>query len=65
MSDEIANKITENAVGPAAASGDGVSVTQHKLTDQIAADKHADRRAAAARRGLPLRFGRLRPPGAA
>lgn len=40
MADDLRNKIRENASGPSKASGDAGSVEQHKLTDQIAADKH-------------------------
>ncbi len=36
----LEQSIEENAKGPAKASGDAGSVEQHKLTDQIAADKH-------------------------
>jgi hypothetical protein len=46
MSD-ITPKITENASGPAAATGDSGSVQQHKLTDQIEADKHVKNQAVA------------------
>ncbi|XZE56097.1 recombinase family protein [Planctomycetaceae bacterium SH139] len=40
MSENLEEQIRENAAGPAKASGDAGSVEQHKLTEQIAADKH-------------------------
>jgi hypothetical protein len=39
MSDDLQQAITENAQGPAKASGDAGSIEQHKLTDQIEADR--------------------------
>jgi len=39
MAENLEDEIRENAKGPAKASGDAGSVEQHKLTDQIAADK--------------------------
>lgn len=63
---ELEDTILENAQGPAAASGDSGSVTQHSLQDQIAADRYLASKAAAAsstgNRGL--RFNRIVPPGA-
>lgn len=65
MADDLDDKILENAQGPAKASGDAGSVEQHKLTDQIAADRHlASKKASRSkRRGLIL--DKLSPPGAA
>lgn len=40
MADDLQDEIRKNASGPAKASGDAGSVEQHKLKDQIAADKH-------------------------
>lgn len=40
MADDLKDEIRENASGPAKASGDAGSVEQHKLSEQIAADKH-------------------------
>jgi hypothetical protein len=40
MAEDIDNAIRQNAQGPASAEADGVKVTQHPLSDQIAADKH-------------------------
>lgn len=61
----IAESIETNATGPAKASGDSSSVEQHKLTDQIAADKHLAGQAGVnnpKHRGL--RLNKLVPPGA-
>jgi hypothetical protein len=40
MPGDIENAIAQNAQGPASAESDGVKVTQHLPTQQIAADKH-------------------------
>ncbi len=40
MSDNLQETIRESAKAPAKASGDAGSVEQHKLTEQIAADKY-------------------------
>ena len=37
---DIENAIAQNAQGPASAESDGVKVTQHLPTQQIAADKY-------------------------
>ena len=64
MPDELDTTIRENAQGPAKASGDAGSVEQHKLTDQIEADRYLASKTAAKskRRGLVLN--KLVPPGA-
>jgi len=64
MADNLEDAIRENAQGPAKASGDAGSMEQHKLPDQIAADKYLASKAAARskRRGLVLN--KFVPPGA-
>ncbi len=47
MSDNLQETIRESAKAPAKASGDAGSVEQHKLTEQIAADKYLASKAAA------------------
>jgi len=42
MADELDDEIRRNAEGPAKVAGDGVSVEQHKLGDQVEADRYAD-----------------------
>ena len=65
MSDEtIADAIRENAAGPVKASGDSISVEQHSLQDQIAADRYLASKAAAKQPHRGLRFSRIVPPGA-
>ncbi len=60
----LTDAIRENASGPASASGDSVSVSQHSLKDQIEADRYLASRAAVSRRHRGLRFSRVVPPGA-
>jgi hypothetical protein len=63
MPDELDDTIEQNAKGPAKASGDAGSVEQHKLAEQIEADKYlaAKKGVKQPRRGL--RFNKLIPPG--
>ncbi len=63
MSDEVENAIKDNAVGPASASGDAGGVQQHKLTDQIAADKYIASKDAAQGKKLGVRLVKILPPG--
>jgi hypothetical protein len=56
--------IKTNAEGPRKASGDGVSIEQHSLSDQIAADRYLNSKRAARSRGLGIRMSKLVPPGA-
>jgi len=64
MSDELEQAIRDNASGPAKASGDTGSVEQHKLTDQIAADRFLASKEAAKSKSRGLKFNRFSPPGA-
>jgi hypothetical protein len=64
MADELEDAIRENAQGPAKASGDAGSVEQHKLSEQIAADKHLASKQAVNKPSRGLRFNKLVPPGA-
>ena len=64
MADSLDDKIRQNAEGPAKAAGDAGSVEQHKLTEQIAADKYLASREAAKSKSRGLRFNKLVPPGA-
>ena len=54
MADDLAQAISDNAQGPAKASGDSGSMEQHKLPDQIAADRYLESKKAARRKGLGL-----------
>lgn len=64
MADDLHDKIRENAEGPAKAAGDAGSVEQHKLTDQIEADRYLAAKDAAKSKNRGLRFNKLVPPGA-
>jgi hypothetical protein len=65
MPESLEDKIRENAEGPAKAAGDAGSVEQHKLTDQIEADKYLAAKEAAKSRSRGLRFNKVVPPGTA
>jgi hypothetical protein len=63
MTETLDNTIKSNAEGPAKASGDSGSVEQHKLADQIAADKYLESKKASRARGLGVKFAKLSPGG--
>ncbi len=65
MSDDLSEQLRTNMKAPAKASGDAGSVEQHKLTDQIAADRHLASKDAVNKPKRGLRFNKLVPPGAA
>ncbi len=64
MPDELEDTIRQNAQGPAKAAGDAGSVEQHKLPDQIAADRYLTSKEAAKSKRRGLVFNKLVPPGA-
>lgn len=64
MPDDLKDAIRDNAAGPAKAAGDAGSVEQHKLPDQIAADKYLAAKEAAKSKRRGLVFNKLVPPGA-
>lgn len=64
MTQSLDDQIRENASGPAKASGDAGSVEQHKLSEQIAADKHLASKEAVTQRSRGLRFNKFVPPSA-
>ena len=64
MPEELADAILENATGPQSETGDGVSVTQHPLRDQIAADRYLRDAAVAADPAACLARRRIVLPGA-
>lgn len=64
MANDLENTIRDNAQGPAKATGDAGSVEQHKLADQIAADKYLASKEATRSKKRGLRFNKLVPPGA-
>jgi hypothetical protein len=64
MPDDLEQTIHDNAQAPAKASGDAGSVEQHKLSDQIAADRYLASKQATKSKSLGLRITKLVPPGA-
>lgn len=64
MSDELDDTIRQNATGPAKAAGDAGAVEQHKLTDQIEADRYLASKQAAHSKSRGLVLNKLVPPGA-
>ncbi len=65
MADELDQTIRENAQGPAEARGDAISMRQHSLADQIAADRYlASKTARALHPAKAFSRVRLIPPGA-
>ncbi|MBT4865435.1 MAG: hypothetical protein HON53_09985 [Planctomycetaceae bacterium] len=64
MAEQLDQTIRDNAAGPAKASGDSGSMEQHKLPDQIAADRYLSSKDAAKSKTRGLRFTKLVPPGA-
>lgn len=65
MPDEtITDAIRDNAAGPLKASGDSMSVEQHSIQDQIAADRYLASKRASAQPHRGMRFTRIVPPGA-
>ena len=65
MADDLKDKIRENAEGPAKASGDAGSIEQHKLTEQIEADRYLCSKEATKSKSRGLKFNKLSPPGTA
>ncbi len=63
MTEDLDNTIKTNAKGPAKASGDAGSVEQHKLTDQIAADKYLASKKASRAKGLGIKLAKIAPGG--
>lgn len=63
MPDELDDTIRQNAQGPAKAAGDAGSVEQHKLTDQIEADRYLASKTAAKSKSRGLAFNKFVPPG--
>jgi hypothetical protein len=61
---ELEDTIRQNAQGPAKAAGDAGSVEQHKLSEQIEADKYLASKEATKAKRRGLQFNKLVPPGA-
>jgi hypothetical protein len=63
MAEDLDSAIRDNATGPAKASGDGTSVEQHTLADQIAADKYLAGKQAGRNPARALTRVKIVPPG--
>ncbi len=63
MADDLQETIRENAQGPAKAAGDAGSMEQHKLSEQIEADRYLASKEAARSKRRGLVFNKLVPPG--
>ena len=63
MSEDLQDAIRQNAQAPARASDDSGSMEQHPLPDQIAADRYLETKRACRKKGLPIKFAKLSPPG--
>jgi hypothetical protein len=63
MGDELDEMIRQNAQKPAKVSGDAGSVEQHKLAEQIEADRYLASKEAMQSKKRGLRFNKLVPPG--
>ena len=63
MDEKLDKTIQTNAEGPAKASGDAGSVEQHKLPDQIAADKYLESKKASRVKGLGVKLAKISPGG--
>jgi hypothetical protein len=64
MPNDLDQNIRDNAAGPAKATGDSGSVEQHKLRDQVEADRYLESKKATRRKGVGVKFAKLVPPGA-
>lgn len=64
MTDNLDDTIRDNAQGPAKAAGDSGSMEQHKLTDQIEADRYLASKAAAKSKCRGLTLNKFVPSGA-
>ncbi len=63
MSDQIDDKIKDNALGPKSAESDGQKVEQHPIEDQIEADRYLNSKNAMKKKNLGIRFGKFISPG--
>lgn len=63
MADDLDQTIRDNADGPAKAAGDSGSMEQHKLSEQIAADRYLASKQASKSKRLGLRITKIVPPG--
>lgn len=62
MTDELDESIAQNAQSPRKADVDGMTVEQHSLPDQIAADRYLQSKKAARKKRLGISLKKLVPP---
>ncbi len=65
MTEPLDTAIQENAAGPKRAAADGVSVEQHDIADQVAADKYLESKRASRAKGLGVKMAKISPGGTA
>lgn len=63
MTDPLDSAIKTNAKGPKRARGDSGEVEQHKLPEQIAADKYLESKKASRAKGLGVKLAKVSPGG--
>ena len=62
---DLDTAIQENAAGPKKVASDSVTVEQHDLADQIAADKYLESKRASRAKGLGVKMAKISPGGTA
>jgi len=65
VAENLDNTIRDNAAGPRKASADSVSIEQHSLADQIAADKYLESKKASRAKGIGIKLAKISPGGTA
>lgn len=60
---DLDDAIQENAQGPKKVEGDGISVEQHSIDDQIKADRYLNAKNASRSGTLGIRMFKISPPG--
>jgi hypothetical protein len=63
MADDLEQTIRDSAQGPFEAHGDSGGMRQHKLPDQVTADRYLESKKATRRKGLGIGLKKLVPPG--
>jgi hypothetical protein len=63
LAEQLDNAIRKNAEGPARVSGDAGTVEQHKLSEQIEADRYLESRKASRAKGLGVKLAKISPGG--
>ncbi|OQB80314.1 MAG: hypothetical protein BWX88_04601 [Planctomycetes bacterium ADurb.Bin126] len=63
MAEDLSDTIEQSAKSPKQANADGVSVQQHSLPDQIAADKYLAQKRAGRNPAKALTRVKIIPPG--